>query len=321
MSSINPKKPAPRKLLVDNLISDKIGKHRAVSQEEIEKKGSNDNDFNLLKSLSNQKKGNTPMHHNSHKEKYYQNNFQLESNGGNFTYDKTGVSTKKTTKNESCNKSSKNEMKALKIPNFAINNGKCKYCLKQEPIISAGKNILYVIYEATTTKTYNANIINDIIFNVPSHIVSIFKEWLIYDEMAEFCKSFFPKNQSLQQLKSSCDFYDKYSKVFPNYYVLALKKCLFKNIEKKQKFIDEKHKGLMSKNSKQKINDTSNKLFTKGFIANFSISKNSISRDQNLKMKNPIQLTLAEVLDKYWEDTSISFMKKTIEDEFEVENN
>ena len=37
-------------------------------------------------------------------------------------------------------------------------------------------------------------------------------------------------------------FYDKYSKVFPNYIGIPEKRFMFKNIERKQRAIDEKQK-------------------------------------------------------------------------------
>lgn len=38
------------------------------------------------------------------------------------------------------------------------------------------------------------------------------------------------------------EFYEQYSKVFPNYVNLPENKYLFKNIEKKQRVIDEKNR-------------------------------------------------------------------------------
>lgn len=38
------------------------------------------------------------------------------------------------------------------------------------------------------------------------------------------------------------EFYEKFSKVFPNYVTLPENKYLFKNIEKKQRIIDEKNR-------------------------------------------------------------------------------
>jgi hypothetical protein len=35
---------------------------------------------------------------------------------------------------------------------------------------------------------YNVKIVNDIIYNEPNHVVSVFKDYLIYDDVSEFLK-------------------------------------------------------------------------------------------------------------------------------------
>lgn len=47
------------------------------------------------------------------------------------------------------------------------------------------------------------------------------------------------------------EFYEKYSKVFPNYVILPENKYLFKNIEKKQRIIDEKQRFLLEKQERE----------------------------------------------------------------------
>jgi hypothetical protein len=45
----------------------------------------------------------------------------------------------------------------------------------------------------TSKEYYNAKIINDIIYNEQTHIVSVFKDYLIYDDISEFLKRFYLK--------------------------------------------------------------------------------------------------------------------------------
>jgi hypothetical protein len=40
----------------------------------------------------------------------------------------------------------------------------------------------------TSKEYYNVKIINDIIYNEPTHVVSVFKDYLIYDDVSEFLK-------------------------------------------------------------------------------------------------------------------------------------
>ena len=88
---------------------------------------------------------------------------------------------------------------------------------------------------------------NDLIYNETSHVVSIFKDYLILDDINEFLKRPYTLKETNSRLPKLCAFYDKYSQVFPNYVVLPESKYMFKNIERKQKLIDEKHQIFLGK--------------------------------------------------------------------------
>ena len=96
----------------------------------------------------------------------------------------------------------------------------------------------------TSKEYYNIKIINDIIYNEQTRIVSVLEDYLIYDDISEFLKRFYWTRESHERLSRMYEFYEKYSKVFPNYVILPENKYLFKNIEKKQKLIDEKNRFL-----------------------------------------------------------------------------
>lgn len=40
----------------------------------------------------------------------------------------------------------------------------------------------------TSKDFYNVKIVNDIIYNESTHIVAVFKDYLIYDDLSEFLK-------------------------------------------------------------------------------------------------------------------------------------
>ena len=103
----------------------------------------------------------------------------------------------------------------------------------------------------TSREYYNVKIINDVIYNESTHIVSVFKDYLIYDDISEFQKRFYQRTESLQRLPKMFEFYDKYSKVFPNYVTIPENKYLFKNIEKKQRIIDEKQRFQLEQQEKK----------------------------------------------------------------------
>ena len=82
--------------------------------------------------------------------------------------------------------------------------------------------------------------VNDLIYNEQTHLVSIFKDYLILDDINEFLKRFYQKKSESQvRLPKLCDFYNKYSQVFPNFVALPESKYMFRNIQKKQKLIDD----------------------------------------------------------------------------------
>ena len=77
-------------------------------------------------------------------------------------------------------------------------------------------------------------------YNEPRHIVSIFKDFLIYDDFSEYLKRYYTKTECVDRLPRIFALYQSYSKVFPNYVSLPESKYMFKNIERKQKLIDDR---------------------------------------------------------------------------------
>ena len=86
----------------------------------------------------------------------------------------------------------------------------------------------------------NVRIVNDIVFNEKTSMVALFKDYLIVDDLNEFLKQYYSSDDIAFRLPRILDFYDKYSTVFPNYICLEESKYMFKNIERKQRIINEK---------------------------------------------------------------------------------
>ena len=114
----------------------------------------------------------------------------------------------------------------------------------------------------TTRESYNTKVINDIIYNENTNITSVFKDFLILDDLSEFLKRFYEQHESVTRIPKVCDFYDKYSKIFPNFINLNEKKFMFKNIRRKQKMIDQRNNDLRKTN----ISLERNKLITNLFL-------------------------------------------------------
>lgn len=68
--------------------------------------------------------------------------------------------------------------------------------------------------------------------------------------MSEFLKRYYYSEEFDSRLPKIYEFYEKYSKVFPNYVTIPENKFMFKNIERKQKFIDDKQRAIEEQNNK-----------------------------------------------------------------------
>ena len=102
---------------------------------------------------------------------------------------------------------------------------------------------------------YNKYIINNIIYNEKSHIVAVFKDHLINDDSGDFLKRFYKKSESVSRLPKIYEYYELYSKIFPNYITLPEGKYLFQNILRKQKMIDLIEKLELNGKSKDKLKE------------------------------------------------------------------
>ncbi len=129
--------------------------------------------------------------------------------------------------------------------------------------------------------TYNAKVITDIVYNENTHIVVAFKDYLIYDDVSEFLKRFYARHESGPRLGKVFDYYQKYSKVFPNYAVIQENKYMFGNIEWKQRAIDERYKGLHEMKKRrpdEEDQDVENKIFTTCFLSDLNKTDSILGR-------------------------------------------
>ena len=90
--------------------------------------------------------------------------------------------------------------------------------------------------------TYSNIIINNLIFNRPCKALSKYKDFIIFNWKRELIHRFYSKNELYLRLKKICNFYELYSRIFPNYIILYEGKYIYKNIRKKQKMINAVNK-------------------------------------------------------------------------------
>lgn len=111
---------------------------------------------------------------------------------------------------------------------------------------------------------YKCKLINDIIFNEKSRAVAIFKDYLIYDDNSEFLKRFYKRQELKDRLIKIFRYYTEFSKIFPNYIILLEAKYIYKNIQRKQRMIDNQQV-LELKDKKRSTTKISGKIdFNKG---------------------------------------------------------
>ena len=86
---------------------------------------------------------------------------------------------------------------------------------------------------------YNKKIINDIIYDENKHIVSEFKNYLLWDENSDFLKRFYYLHESINRLPKINYYYEKYTLFPPVYFCLDdLVKIMVKNVKRKKKYLE-----------------------------------------------------------------------------------
>ena len=153
------------------------------------------------------------------------------------------------------------------------------------------KFLIFKLRKKYDAKTYLYNIkkVNELIFNIPSHFTASFKEYLLKEENSEFLKRFYYKNELKMKLHNIYNFYEKYSKIFPNYTVIHEGHYMYKNILKKQKMIDklQRLKEQEKQNMLNLLNLSNDTVFTNGAIESIYNQKDSF---YNVNLQNIIEL-------------------------------
>ena len=129
---------------------------------------------------------------------------------------------------------------------------------------------------------YNAKMINDILYNEKTHYVEMFKEYLLYEDYNEFLRQYYGKTILKIKLQKILNFYEKYSKIFPNYTALRESKYLYKNIKKKQKVINQINENKRNENLEDDSYSSYNKtIFNSRVINSIYTGHNTITINRN----------------------------------------
>ena len=104
-------------------------------------------------------------------------------------------------------------------------------------------------------KYYNSYIAFKLIHNISSHIVASFKDYLIYGDIFDFLTKYYKKRKSLYLLKEILHYYRENTIIYPNYAVFPEGIYIFKNIQQKQRILDNKYENSKTKKKEQNEED------------------------------------------------------------------
>ena len=194
-----------------------------------------------------------------------------------------------------------------KINNFIINN---KNIIRNNKNISIPKSLIILqnLKKYSITKErYNIYIINSIIFDQKSHIVTEFKNYLLWDESSEFLKRFYNLYESFDRLPSISQYYEIYTLFAPKYFGLESPLIIIMNDWTKKK-----------KNYLEYIEDKEDKKKNKEYIEKNTNFKNIInnnlicSESSQVNSKKTIELTKYDNVDSFFikENNDLNFIEK-----------
>ena len=147
----------------------------------------------------------------------------------------------------------------------------------------------------TTIKNYNTYIINAIIFDQRNHIVTLFKNYLLWDETSEFLKRYYRKKDNTARLPKIAEYYEKYTLFSPNYfgYEGLIVVIMVKFVKKKKKYL----KYLEDKEDEEEKEKDNNKNNNNDFEPLFKNELLSKTKSKSLfssfidNTKNTLELT------------------------------
>lgn len=123
---------------------------------------------------------------------------------------------------------------------------------------------------------YNSIVTTRLIHNISSHVVALFKEYLIYGDIFEFLTKNYNLKKSTYLLKEIINFYISNNVIYPNYMILPEGIYIYKNIQHKQRIIDNQEENAKKK---KKENDEENILTSKVMDSILNQTNTSEARD------------------------------------------
>lgn len=166
---------------------------------------------------------------------------------------------------------------------------------------------------STSPQKYNIFIINSIIFDQKSHLVSEFKNYLLWDETSEFLKRFYDLIESFDRLPNISQYYEEYTLFAPVYFglnglIVIIMNEWTRNKKAYLEYIEDKEED----NEKKKNDDyyEKNLNFKKLIKSNLLCSESAEVRSKS--SKKTLDLTKYENVDSFFlkEFNNLSTLEK-----------
>ena len=202
-------------------------------------------------------------------------------------------------------KNIKSQFLQIKIDNFKINDNDNK---NNRSNLST-KDIITKIFKKFNkkynimAKRYNSIIIDNLIFKDKSHMVSIFKDFIINYDSNDFLKRFYNREESEIRLPKYFEYYNLYSKIFPNYTSIPEGKYFYVNIKKKQRMIDLQEEMEKEKSKEKKANSVKKEEKEKKEekVFNTSVMNSILNRTNKEEMEMLFDIYLENSLEEEYE--------------------
>ena len=179
--------------------------------------------------------------------------------------------------------------------------------------------------------SYNILIIENILYNDKTRLVSKFKEQMILDDIFEFLSRYYPIYESNSLLNKCISYYVTNCAFFPSYIGLPERKYIYRNINNKQRILDEQISELGDKNNTDKekevkIEEEDKKIFDNSVynsilkgssFSSFDIIKNSEKLDSVVDINNLINEMEKNIVE---DNININIMKNN-QDNFSDKDN
>ena len=125
---------------------------------------------------------------------------------------------------------------------------------------------------------YNMLMVENLMSNGHSHLVAVFKNYLVEDDNSEYLKRFYRFKDSIPRLKKLFSYHIETTVIFPNYTPLIESKYLYNNVIRKQRIIDAQQNLKIKGNDMKSKKNKEDKIFNSTIFGEILTQSESVLR-------------------------------------------